>query len=857
MPESAAAARRSDAPDVLSAGLFAFAYFIGAEMGYALSFGPSVGATFWPPAGVALAAFLLAPRRLWPHLVIVGAIANFAVDQLHGQALPASTVFAIVNLGEPLIGALLLRRILKSPVKFTRLADVVALTLVVFLVSAPIAAAGGALVAEWWTPNPPGFAAGWRTWWVGDAVGALVLTPAVVRVITDAHLVDTVPVLKWLEALAFATAVYVVTHIVFSAPPTATAMPFLVFPVLLWGSLRFGPIGVGGALCLVVLLTARDTGAGQGPFAADHLSLGDRLIALQIYVGVMALSFHGLGVLWEERSRTATALRAAHSGLSARYRRIVEQSPMGILAIQSDGRVGEVNPAWHRLWAHTGSAEMGDESRPWKDPRLEPVLERAFTGEIVELPERTVDVPGDSRSPRRRVRGVAYPVKDEAGKVAEVVLIERDITEELEAQQRLVDANRTLREREETLSNLLEQMSDAQAHREQLLEAERFARGKAERASQLKEEFLATLSHELRSPLNAIVGWTHVLRQSPDVADLGSAVETIERNALAQAKLIDDLLDMSRIMAGKVGLTLAQANLADIVTAAADTLRPVAEAKRVSLSIDVEVAANLSISCDAARLQQVVTNLLGNGIKFTPAGGRVDANVAVGEREVRLIVRDTGQGIPAELLTAVFERFRQADGSITRRHGGLGLGLSIAKQIAEMHGGSIVAHSEGLNRGATFTVTLPLREEGTARSQAAADPARSVSLGGLSVLVVDDEADARELLRRLLAEQDCDVATAASAEEGLALLAAGPRDVLLTDIGMPETDGYELLRRVRAAYPAQKAIAVTAFARPEDRDRALAAGFDGHVPKPVNPVRLLQMLADVAASRRADSSGPP
>jgi PAS domain S-box-containing protein len=621
-------------------------------------------------------------------------------------------------------------------------------------------------------------------------------------------------------------------------------MPFLVFPVLLWGSLRFGPIGVGGALCLIVLLTALDTAGGQGPFAAERLSLGDRLIALQIYVGVMALSFHGLGVLWEERSRTSAALKLAHSGLAARYRRIVEQSPLGILAIQSDGHVREANPAWRELWASPGSDETSMVSEVWTDRKLRPLVERAFTGEIVELPERSLAVRGDS-STRRRVRGVAYPVKDEAGKVQEVVLIEQDITEELQAQQQLVDANRTLREREAALSRLLEQMAEAQAHREQLLEAERFARGEAERASQLKEEFLATLSHELRTPLNAIVGWTHVLRQTSKDPELATAVETIERNALAQAKLIDDLLDMSRIMVGKVGLTLARASPAEIVTAAADALRPVADAKGISLSIDVAAVADVRISCDAARLQQVVTNLLGNGVKFTPEGGRVEAMGEVREQEVRLVVRDTGQGIPPEFLPDVFERFRQADASTTRRHRGLGLGLSIARHIVEMHGGTIVAHSDGPGRGATFTVTLPVAAAGSADA-VADDELQAIPLSGLRVLAVDDELDARELLHRLLAEKGCDLATASSAEQALVLLATERYDVLLTDIGMPGTDGYELLRLVRVANAAQKAIAVTAFARPEDRERTRAAGFDGHLAKPVNPVLLARMLAQVA-----------
>ena len=594
--------------DLLHAALFALGYFAGAQLAHAVSLGPSVGGTFWPPVGITLAALLVAPRRIWPHLLIAGAVANFVSDQLHGQNVPASLAFVVANLSEPVIGALLLRRIFTAPITFTRLPEIVVFAIVVVCVTAPIGAALGALAAELWTEGSPGFFAGWRTSWVGNAVGALVLTPAVARAVTDRREARKVPLRKWLEAVAFALVVFKVTYLVFSAPPGALAMPFLVFPVLLWGSLRFGPIGVGASLCLVVLMTAFDTADGYGPFAAAQLSLEDRLMALQIYVGVMALSFHGLGVLWEERSRTAAALKAAHSGLAARHRRILEQSPLGILAIQSDGRVQEVNPAWRRLWTPHGGDAMSAQSRPWEDAQLKPLLQRAFAGEIVGLPERSVPVPGAPQSPRR-VRGVAYPVKDDSGKVAEVVLIERDITEELAAQRQLVDANRTLREREEALSRLLQEMKDAQAHREELLEAERFARGEAERASQLKEEFLATLSHELRTPLNAIVGWAHVLRRTSASPEVLPAVETIERNALAQAKLIDDLLDMSRIMAGKVGLTFARVDPAGIVVAAADALQPVAESKGVGLSVDTADLGAVHVSVDFARMQQVVTNL--------------------------------------------------------------------------------------------------------------------------------------------------------------------------------------------------------------------------------------------------------
>ena len=826
------------------------AYFLGSEVGYALSLGPSVGGTFWPPAGISLAAFLVASTRLWPHLLLSGLLANYASDALHGQTVEASIAFAVANLGEPVVGAAIVRAILRTEIRFTSLVEVAVVAVVAVFVSAPLAAAIGAVAAEWWTPNPPGFPTGWRTWWVGDSVGALVLTPLVVRTVTTWRQARFIPTIRWLEAAAFAVVLWGVTQVVFTAPPTSLAMPFLVFPVLMWGSLRFGPIGVGGALCLVVLLTAHGTASGRGPFAAEHLSVGDRLVSLQIYIGVMAVSFHGLSMLWDERSRTAAALRLAHSGLEARYRRIVEQAPLGIVTVAPGGRVKDVNPAWRRLWNDTPVAALAPGDAPWEDARLRPMLMRAFTGETVALPEREIAGPDLPDAASRRLRGVAFPIWDEDGRVTEVVLIERDITEEVQAQQQLVEANAALREREEALSQALQQMAEAQAHREQLLDAERFARSEAERASALKEEFLATLSHELRTPLNAIVGWAHILRRSATDPALSQAVDTIDRNARAQAKLIDDLLDISRFIAGKVGLSLVRARLADIVTTAADALRPVADTKGVDLSVDVGAAADIWVACDTARLQQVVTNLLSNGIKFTPAGGRVEVSITPRSSEVQVTVRDTGQGIPMEFLPNVFERFRQADGSFSRRHGGLGLGLSIAKQIVEMHGGSIAAASEGSDTGATFTVTLPLAQADKTRAADAVEAWPAASLSGLRVLVVDDEPDARELLRRLLSEQGCDVLCAGSARDALHHLSVRTCDVLLTDIGMPGTDGYELLRHVRATGgPQPCAVAVTAFARPEDRDRAAAAGFDAHLAKPIDPARLLQTLERLAAER--------
>jgi PAS domain S-box-containing protein len=498
MTEAAATAERSRGPaEAVRAGLFALVYFAAAELGYTLSLGPSVGGTFWPPSGIALAVFVAVRLRAWPAMLVAGVTANYVSDLVHGQTLLASAGFALANLGEPLVGAFVLRRLFAAPVRFTRVTDMLVLAAVVLLVSAPLAAAIGGLTAQWQTANPPSFLQGWRTWWVGDAVGALVLTPPAVRFFRTWRHAREVRLGTWLEVAVFGAIVVAVTQFVFTGPSTSLALPFLVFPVLIWGSLRFGVLGVGAALLAIVLLTAHDTAAGQGPFAAEHLSFGDRLIALQIYVGVMAVSFHSLALLWEERTRAAAASRLAHAGLEARFKPIVEQSPFAIAAVDSQGAARELNPAWRRLWgAARGVPVEGGEPRPWHDAEVAPLLARAFAGEIVELPTRDVEVSEENGTRLRHVRGFVYPVKDERGRVFEVVIVDRDITDDLFAQHQLLEANRTLREREEALSQVLAQMAEAQIHREELLEAERVARGEAERASQLKDEFLATLSHE-------------------------------------------------------------------------------------------------------------------------------------------------------------------------------------------------------------------------------------------------------------------------------------------------------------------------------------------------------------------------
>ncbi|WP_437318105.1 PAS domain-containing protein [Sorangium sp. So ce385] len=419
----------------------------------------------------------------------------------------------------------------------------------------------------------------------------------------------------------------------------------------------------------------------------------------------------------------------------------------------------------------------------------------------------------------------------------------------------------------------------AEEERARLLEVEQAARSEAERANRLKDEFLSTVSHELRTPLTAILGWLHLLRRrsSCEDEDLRKGLAVIDRNARAQAQLIEDLLDMGRITSGKLRLDVQPLDLHDVVGAAVSSVAPSAEAKGIQIEKISSPAVGVTRG-DPSRLQQVVWNLLSNAIKFTPEGGRVQVQVSRAGDHVEITVSDTGEGIKPEFLPHVFERFRQADASTTRRHGGLGLGLAIVKNLVELHGGAVRATSAGVGKGTTFTVELPLgvahapAEGGTdgpeVDARASIDDIGELSdLSGISVLFVDDALDTRDMVRTFVEERKARVRLAGSGEEALRLLELERPDVLVSDIGMRGMDGYELIRRVRAL-PQERggdvpAVALTAYAGDEDRTRALLAGFQTHLAKPIQPTELLMAIGVLAARgerkgrRQAVDGGPP
>jgi signal transduction histidine kinase/ActR/RegA family two-component response regulator len=383
----------------------------------------------------------------------------------------------------------------------------------------------------------------------------------------------------------------------------------------------------------------------------------------------------------------------------------------------------------------------------------------------------------------------------------------------------------------------------------------------AEKANRLKDEFLATVSHELRTPLNAVLGWARMLAAKQlNEERAAHAMETIERNASALAHIIDDLLDVSRIVAGTLHLVQHPVNLAGITQAAVDAVRPLATAKSIRLQFSPDPSSTEVVSGDAGRLEQVVENLLTNALKFTPENGRVDISIKRSGPALELAVEDTGEGMSPDFLPHVFDRFRQADGATSRRHAGLGLGLAIVRQLVELHGGTVSAASSGPGKGSTFTVRLPILTAPVKRElRSPADDGRTapplVRLDGLHVLIVEDNADGREVMSMMIEQAGATVTAAGSVKEALEALESGQPDALVSDIGLPDEDGYALVRHLRDREAERggflPAVAMTGFVRPEDRARILAAGFQIHVPKPVDPVELVAAIAAVTRDPRA------
>jgi PAS domain S-box-containing protein len=542
------------------------------------------------------------------------------------------------------------------------------------------------------------------------------------------------------------------------------------------------------------------------------------------------------------RKRAEEALRQQREWLQVTLSSIGD----AVIATDTNGDVTFLNPVAESLTGWKLEEAQGQSLRrvfnimneQTRETVENPALRAIHEGLIVGLANHTVLIAKDGTE--MPIDDSGAPIKGAEGKVIGAVLIFRDITE-----RRLAEEERST-----------------------LLAGERAAREKAEAASRSKDEFVAMISHEIRSPLNSILGWAQLLRNGKfDQAETERATEIIVRNARAQSQLIEDLLDISRVITGKLTLNVRSVELAQIIDAAMDSIRPAAEAKSIQLQARLGSRGSL-VSGDPNRLQQIVWNLLSNAVKFTPRHGRVEVSLRRVDSNFQITVSDSGVGISPEFLPFVFDRFSQANTTSERKYGGLGLGLAIVRHLVELHGGTAHADSPGEGQGATFTVTLPvkaLREEmselepATPSAEYADSLTDAIMLDGLRVMIVDDEAETRDLLTAMLTRRGADVKACASAAEALEEIERWCPSLLVSDIGMPGEDGYTLIGKLRALGPERggsiPAVALTAYARSEDRMRALASGFQVHVPKPIEAGELVVVIASLAGRLSNDVTG--
>jgi PAS domain S-box-containing protein len=598
----------------------------------------------------------------------------------------------------------------------------------------------------------------------------------------------------------------------------------------------------GGALLrrLILPIITIPLVVGWFRLVGENIGLYDTAFGTSLRTLVEIVLFFAL-IWWVSNSIRRHESAAIES--RARLAAIIDSTDDAVISKTLDGTIRSWNAGAERIFGYSEAEAVGQNILliipPDRAHEEVEILRRLRQGERIEHFE-TCRVRNDGKE--LQVSLTVSPLRDATGAIVGASKIARDITE-----RKLAD---------EAIRRSEAELKRAAVEREQLLEAERAARSEAERASIIKDEFLATLSHELRTPLSAILGWSQLLAAGdlPE-EEIAQGLDSIERNARAQAQLIEDLLDMSRIISGKLRLDVQWTDVSNVLHQAVESVRPSADAKQIRLRKIIDPNAG-PVSGDPTRLQQVFWNLLSNAIKFTPKGGNVDMLLERVNSHLEITVHDSGIGIRPEVLPVVFERFRQADSSTTRSYGGLGLGLSIVKNLVELHGGTVRAQSGGEGQGSTFIVTLPLapirsdeKREHPASFKSPVPDVDRVRLPGIKVLVVDDEPDARDVLKRMLSQCEAEVTTAESARAGLELLQSQKPDVIISDIGMPGMDGYEFMREVRSLPPSDggktPAIALTAFARSEDRTRAMLAGYHVHVSKPIEPQELIATVGNL------------
>jgi signal transduction histidine kinase/integral membrane sensor domain MASE1/CheY-like chemotaxis protein len=848
-------------------------YFLAAKLGLSLASLNASVSPVWPPTGVAIALVLWLGYRALPGVLLGALLANYLLTDVY---FATAAGISIGNALEAITAVYLVRRFIGSRNPFQRAADVLKFVVFAAILSTAVSATIGNVTlclsgAAAWNS----FGRLWLTWWAGDGVGALVVTPLILSWVEK-------PIERWRgRRLAEAVVLFILIAVLSATVYTnllsrsATARPWghVTIPLLLWAAFRFGPRGVSTAMAMLSAIAIWGTIQGYGGFASYGRNEG--LLFLQAYIANYVITILSLAGIVTERKQANRHLSGSLS-----VTRILAESPALADALpRMLQRIckafgWEVGAMWIvdadagglrclKVWRAQGLPEGRGTSR-FEAISLEYkfVPGEGLPGRVwKELkPAWIPDVTKDHNFPRALAAAAeglraafAFPIQSSEKFLGVMEFFSREIREPDEV---LLA----------TFSGIGSQIGQflkrkqIEEERERLFAAEQAARSDAEEANRIKDEFLATLSHELRTPLTAMLGWLSMLRKERlDKETTAHALETVERNARAQAQLIEDLVDVSRIAGGKLNLEVKPIDLMPVVAAAVDIVRPAANAK----GIQIEILSDESlgpVSGDAARLQQIIWNLLSNAVKFTSRGGTVYISLRRSGSSAELEVRDTGMGIDPEFLPRVFERFRQAESPVTRSHRGLGLGLAIVRHLTELHGGTVTAESPGEGLGATFAIRIPLA---AARSEEGADaleaePVQKETkvgmrqpLEGVRVLLVEDEPDARELLSLTLECSGAKVEAVESAREALDYLQIFKPDVLLSDIGLPIESGYELIRKVRALSSDASdvpAVALTAFATEKDRQLALTAGYQIHLAKPVEPDVLVEAIERLANS---------
>lgn len=846
-------------------------YLIAGKIGLSLAFVNASASAVWPPTGIALAAFLVLGYRIWPGVLLGAFLVNITTA---GNA-ATSVGIAVGNTLEGLLGSYLVQRFAGGLRVFEQPNNIFKFTILAGMLSTAVSATIGVT-----TLSLGGFAAWrdfwaiWLTWWLGDASGALVVAP--------------VAVLWWLKPKVFWTrkqigeavlllfALVTLALLVFHGLPPFEEKPYpleyFCLPPLVWAAFRFRQREAATAVALLSAIAIVGTLRGHGPFAGRPPN--ESLLLLQGFMAVVSIMILSVAAAVTGRRRVQKAMRRLNEDLEQRVmerteqlwisnqelrNQIVKRARAQEKLEKSEARLREAQRA-----ARMGSWEWDIERDVvwWSDELysiygLDPAT---FGASYKAFLER---VHPDDREHAKTVVSTAVREKQPFSFEHRIIRPDGSIRVLLGQGDVLMDARGKPVRMIGTGQDITEHKKAENARAS--LAREQAARREAEAANRLKDEFLATLSHELRTPLNAIMGWANLLREGRlDPATTARAVETIDRNVRIQSHLISDILDISRMAVGQLDIKVQAVDIAAVVESALDTMRPMAQAKKVVLRSDL-VRPTKPIMGDPDRLQQVVWNVLSNAIKFSPEGGRVTIYLTQERSYARIRVEDDGPGIPPEFLPHVFERFRQRDSSGTRRHGGLGLGLAIVRHIVELHRGTVYASNRDEGKGALFAVTLPLVDVPALRGSEGQSLSGSLepgaegggqpvqSLRGTRILLVEDEPDSRELIAMVLSRCGAGVVAVGSCREALSALAKRRPDLLISDIAMPGESGYDLIGKVRSL-PAEQggetpAVALTAYASAEDVSRALRAGFDAHIAKPVEMNYLINMLKNLMDDR--------